>query len=228
MRQREADARLQAEQVQHARGLGVAVDEHELEPLECAAVAQSRRLRVALAQQHDVALLQDGLALGAGQRRQVAEGEVQAPVLERRRHCVGGELHRVDAHPGRLAPDRRHERRQEFVGADVAHVHDEASLRARGVEARALAQGQIDLAQRRLDLARELVGARSRRDAAAAPDEERVAQRQAQPRERMAHRRLAQTEGLGGAADAARGVHRREDVQQVEVEVLDMHFMHVT
>ncbi|GMV75756.1 MAG: hypothetical protein AMXMBFR78_27060 [Rubrivivax sp.] len=223
MRQREPDARLQAQQVQHARGLGVAVDEHELELLERAAVAQLRGLRVALAQQHDVALLQDGLALGAGQRRQVAEGEVQPPVLERRRHRLERELHRVDAHPRRLAADGRHQRRQELVGADVAHVHDEAPLRARGVEAQAFAERGVELAQRGLDLARELVGARRRRDAAAAAHEERVAQRQPQPRQRVAHRRLAQAQRLRRAADAARGVHRREDVQQVEVELAYMH-----
>jgi len=39
VRQRKADARLQAQQMQHTRGFGVAVDEHELEPLERAAVA---------------------------------------------------------------------------------------------------------------------------------------------------------------------------------------------
>lgn len=214
--------------MQHARGLGVAVDEHELQPLERAAVAQPQRLRVAAAQQHDVALLQDGLALGAGERRQVAERQVQPAVLERRGHGLRGELHGVDAHAGRLAPDGRQQRRQELVRADVAHVHDEAPLRARGVELRALAQREVELAQRRLGLTREQIGARGRRDAAAAADEERIAQRQPQPRQRVADRRLAQAQGLGGAADAARRMHRREDVQQVEVEVLDIHPLHIT
>ena len=183
---------------------------------------------MAPAQQHDITLLQDGLALGAGQRRQVAEGQVQAPVLERRRNRLQRELHRVDAHPRCLAADRGHQRRQELVGADVAHVHDEAPLRARGVEVLGLVERDVELAQRRLDLARELVGARRGRHAAAAAHEERVAQRQAQPRQRVADRRLAQAQRLGSAADAAGRVHGGEDVQQVQVEIPYMHRTNTT
>jgi len=228
VRQRQADARLQPEQVQHARGLGVAVHEHELQALQHAAVAQPRRQRVARAQQHDVALLQDGQALRPRQRRQVADRQVQPPILERRRHGLGRHLHRLQTHAGRLAADGGHQRRQEFVGADVAHVHDEAPLRVRRIEALRLGQRDIELAQRGVDRTRELVGARGRRHAPTAAREERVTQRQAQPRQRVADGGLAEPERLRRTADAARRVHRRKDMQQVQVEVTDIHCVHGT
>ncbi len=219
---------MQPQQVQCTRRLGVADHEHEVQPLERRAVAQRAGQRVALAQQHDVALLQDGQAFGARQSRQVAEGQVQPAVLERRRDGIGRQLHRLDAHARRLAADDGHQRRQEFVGADVAHVHDEAALRMRGVEGLGLVQRHVELAQGRLHLARQLVGLGRRLHATRAAREQRVAQRQPQPGERMAHRRLAEAQRLGGTADAARRVHGREDMQQVEVEVADIHAVHRT
>lgn len=228
MRQRQPDAALQAQQVQRAGRLGMAGHQHEVQLLQRRAVAQCRRQRVALAQQHDVALLQDGRALGAHQARQVAEGEVQAAVLQCRGNGVGRQLHRLDAHARRLAAYGGHQRRQEFVGADVAHVHDEAPLRARGVEGLGLVQRDVELAQRRLHLARQLVGLGRGHDAAGAAREQRVVQQQPQLRQRMADRRLAQAQRLGRAADAARRVHGREHMQQVEVEVADIHLANRT
>ena len=85
--QREPDAGLEAKQMQCTRRLGMAGDEDEAKLLEPGTVAQRTRQRVAAAQQHHVALLQDGGALGAHQPRQVAEGEVEAAFFERR--CNG-------------------------------------------------------------------------------------------------------------------------------------------
>ena len=84
---------------------------------------------------------------------------------------------------------------------------------------------RVEQAQRGVDLARELLRPRRRCDAAGGAHEQRVAQRQSQPRQRVAGRRLRQTEPLGRAADAARLVHRLEHVQQVEVEVSNMHWL---
>jgi hypothetical protein len=178
---------------------------------------------VAAAQQHHVALLQDRRALGARQARQVTEGEVEPAVLQRRRDGLGGQLHRLHAHARRLAADGGHQRRQEFLGADVAHVHHEAALRARGIEGLGLVQRHVELAQRRLHLARQLVGLGAGHHAARAAREQRVAQRQPQLGQRMADGRLAEAQRLGGAADVARRMHGREDMQQVEVEVADIH-----
>lgn len=228
MRQRQADAALQAQQVQRARRLGMAGHQHEVQLLQRRAVAQRRCQRVALAQQHDITLLQDGRALGAHQPRQVAEGQVQPAVLERRRDGLGRQLHRLDTHARGLAADGGHQRRQKFVGADVAHVHDEAALRARGVEGLGLVQRDVELAQRCLHLARQLVGLGRGHDAAGAAREQRVVQQQPQLRQRMADRRLAQAQRLGRAADAARRVHGGKDMQQVEVELADIHLANRT
>ena len=106
------------------------------------------------------------LALRAAQGRQAAEGEVDAACLERLGDGVVRQLPRLDVHAGRLAPPQGHQRRQEFLGADVAHVHDEAALRARRVEAVGLVDRQLERLERRLDLAREGLGLRRGRHAA--------------------------------------------------------------
>lgn len=223
VRQREADARLEPEHLQRARRLGVAFDDDEVELLERGAVGQPSGQRVAAAQQHDVALLEQRRVLGAHERRQVAEREVEPAVLERRADRLRLHLHRLDAHARRLRADGGHDLRQELVGADVAHVQREAAHRARRVERVGLVQRGVEQLQRRVDLPRELLGAARRRDAAGCAHEQRVVQREPQPRQRVARRRLRQPEPLGGAADVARLVHGAEDVQQVQIELVQMH-----
>ncbi len=226
MRQRQPDAALQPQQVQRPRRLGMAGHEDEAQPAQRTAVAQRAGQRVAAAQQHHVALLQQGLALGARQHRQVAEGQVQPALVQRRGDGLGRHLHRLHPHGRGRAAHGRHQQRQELVGADVAHVHDEAALRMRGVEAVGLLQRHVELAQRRLHLARQLVGLGRGRHAAGDAGEQRVVQQQAQPRQRMADGRLRHTQRLRRAADAACRVHGGKHVQQVEVEVADIHPMH--
>ena len=228
VRQRQPDARLQPQQVQRAGRLGVAGHEDEVQRLQRRAVAQRARLRVAAPQQHHVAFLQQRRAFHALQAGQVAEGQVEAAVFQRRGDGLGRELHRLDAHAGRAAADAGHQQRQELVGADVAHVHREAPLRVRGVEVLGLVQRHVDQLQRRFHLPCQLLGARRRPHAAGRAREQRVVQRQPQPREGVAHRRLRHAQSVGRAADAARRVHRSKHVQQVQVEVADMHAVHRT
>ncbi len=223
VRQREPDARLQPQHLQRPRRLGVALHDDEVEPLERGAVGQPACQRVAAAQQNHVALLEQRRVLGAHQRRQVAQREVEPAVLERRADRLRLHLHRLDAHAGRLRADGGHDLRQELVGADVAHVQREAARRARGVERVAVLQCGVEQLQRRVDLPRELLGLARRRDAARGAHEQRVVQRQPQPRQRVAGGGLRQPEPLGGAADVARLVHGTEDVQQVQVELVQMH-----
>ena len=153
------------------------------------------------------------------QLRQVAEREVDLAVVERRAHGIGIELDRLDSHARRRAADLRHQRRQQLAGREVAHVDDELALRHGGVERDRFAQRDLERLQRRIDESGEVIGPRGRRHAAGAAPEQRVLQRQAQPRQRVAHRRLRELQPLRGAADVARRVDGAEHVQQVEIQV---------
>ena len=77
--------------------LGVAAHEDEVEPLQRLAVAQLARQRVALAQQHDVAFFEQRAALGAAQFGQIAEGQVDSALFERRADRLRFELQCFDA-----------------------------------------------------------------------------------------------------------------------------------
>lgn len=190
VRQRQANARLQAQQVQRPRRFGVAGHQHEVQLLQRGAVAQRAGQRVAAPQQHHVTFLQDGLALGADQAGQVAEGQVQPAFFQRRGNGLGRQLHGFQPHRRRLGRDAGHQLRQELVGPDVRQVQHEAPLRMRGVEGLGLVQRQVELAQRGFHLAHQLVGLGRGRHAAAGAGEQRVVQGQAQPRQRMADRGL--------------------------------------
>jgi hypothetical protein len=107
-------------------------------------------------------------------------------------------------------------------------VHDEAPLRARGVEAVGLVDREFELLHAGLDLAGELLGLGRGRHATGHAREQRVVQHAPQPRQCVAHCGLRQAHGLGRAAHAACCVDRLKDVQQVEIEVSDMHEMNRT
>lgn len=164
--------------------------EHEVQLLQRRAVAQCAGQRVAAAQQHHVAFLQDGLAFGAHQAGQVAEGQVQPAFFQRRGNGFGRQLHGLQPHRRGLGRNAGHQLRQELVGADVRQVQHEAALRMRGVEGLGLVQRQVQLAQGRFHLAHQLVGLGCGGHAARHPREQRVVQRQAQPRQRVADGRL--------------------------------------
>ena len=74
--------------------------------------------------------------------------------------------------------------------------------------------------QRLLDGAREPLRLRGRRHAALRADEQRIAIDRAQPRERVADRRLRHAELLRRAAHVAGGVDGVERLQQVEVDAV--------
>jgi hypothetical protein len=64
---------------------------------------------------------------------------------------------------------------------------------------------------------------RCRRNTGANPHEQRVAQRLAQPRERVAHRRLGEMQLFGGARDAALRIDGLEHRQEIQVESTQVH-----
>ena len=166
--------------------------------------------------------------LGAAEPRQIAEGEVDATLVERRADAGRVELHRLDAHARRLAAQHVHQRRQELAGRRCRSCARETALRAspgRSCRPRAARRRACAAPPRRAGEAARAFGVGAHAAAACARTAGRC-QRQPQPRQRVAHRRLRQAEPLGRAAHVARGVHGVEDVQQVEVEVSHMHGVH--
>jgi hypothetical protein len=183
---------------------------------------------MALAQQHDVAVLQQRDALGVAHPGQEAEGEVDAAAVERGRDLGGLQGQGLEAHARRQFAEPDHQCRQEAALADVAHVDAEGLARRTGLEALGLVERLLQCAQRRLNGQRQPLGTRRGRDTARRADEQRILQQQPQPAEAMARRRLGEAEGIGGAAHAARAVDGVEEPEQVQVNLIDMHAMHIT
>ena len=95
------------------------------------------------------------------------------------------------------------------------------------IEATRLVEHGLHRLQRVAEGGRETFRSRGRGDAAADPREQRIVEQHAQAPEPVAHRRLRQSEALRRAADAALGVDRVEDLQQVEVDVVDAHRVNI-
>ncbi|MNS93283.1 hypothetical protein D3C72_1274450 [compost metagenome] len=180
-----------------------------------------------VAQQHDVAVFQQLGALGVLHVRQEAEGEVDPAAVQRGGDLARRERHGLHAHAWRQLAQPRHQRGQKAALADVAHVDAKELARGGRVEALGLGQRLLQHGQRRLHGHRQPLGARRGRHAAEAAREQRVAQQQAQPREAVAGRRLGQAQGLGGAAHVAGAVDGVEQPEQVEIDRVDMHAIHI-
>ena len=171
----------------------------------------------------DVPLVQQEAALDVGQRGNVAEREVDATALHRRQDVDVVELECLEPHTGSDAGDPRHQRRQEDRLADVAHVQAERPMRARRIVRVFLAQRGVEPAERLLDRGGEPLPLRRRGHPMLGAHEQRVAKHEPQPPQRVADGRLRHAEPLGGARDVAGRVHRVEGLQQVEVELPDVH-----
>ena len=195
----------------------------EVEPLEHALRRARRQHRMVGPRQHDVALHEEALLHRLLDAGQVAEGDVDLAGVEGFFDLRVVELMGLDAHTRRIDAHPLHQPGQELGFADVAHVQAEGAPRLRRVEAGRGMQALLEQQHRLLHRMGERVGGGGRLDAAGGADEERVLDEQAQPRQRLAHRRLRQAERLGGAADAALPVDGVEDAHQVQVEVADMH-----
>ena len=139
------------------RGLDVAGHEHEVERAQRRASVRLSASGWSAAQQHHVALVEQMLALRAAQGRQVAEGESRCGLPRAPRRWRRGGSAAPRRTPGACAAGKP-SAAAELLGADVAHVHDEAALRARRVEAVSLVDRQLERLERRLDLAREALG----------------------------------------------------------------------
>ena len=201
-------------------------DEFELAQVveQCRGVAPAFGKGVAFAQQHDVAVTQQLHALRVLHRGQKAEGEVDAAAVEQGGDLLARHGQGFEPHAGRLLAQRKHKVGQKTALPDVAHVDAEHLARMQRVEQRGFVERFFERAQGAAHGVGQAVGLGGGLHATAGAHEERVLDQQAQPRERLAGRRLSQVHELGRAADAARAVDRVEQAQQVEVNVFDMHW----
>ena len=127
--------------------------------------------------------------------------------------------------PGAPRRQRLQEPRQEDRLADVAHVQPEGPVGRRRVVTDAFLDRDVEHVERMPDGLGEPVRLGCRRHAALRADEQRIAVEPAQPRQRVAHRRLRHAEPDGGTRDAALGVDGLERLQQVEIDAGDIHGM---
>ena len=178
--------------------------------------------RVALAQQHHVAVLDQLDPLRLLDRWQEAEREVDAAAVQRVGDLLARQRHGLEAHARRPLAQRGHQRRQETPFADVAHVDAKDLARAQRIEAGRFVERLFQCAQCTAHGLGQPVGLRRGLHAARCAHEQRILQQQPQPRQAMAGGRLGEFERLGGAADVALPVDGIEQAQQVEIDVLEV------
>ena len=99
-----------------------------------------------------------------------------------------------------------------------AHADAKLALAGRGIETACLTERALQGAQRLPDRTGNRPGERRRGDASALPLEQRIPQQVAQSPKRVADRGLGQVQLAAGHRDAALGVDRVEDHQQVHVD----------
>lgn len=146
------------------------------------------------------------------------DGEVEAASGE-----VGLQLGAFDADAaqhgfGRDLRQSCKQRRQQHGLHLVGHRQTHAAQLAGRIEAALGAQDRLQTRQRLRKPRRQLLGAWRRHQPPALAAEQRVVELPAQARQRMAHRRLAEVQGRGGAAEVALAVDQVEDPQQVQVD----------
>jgi len=173
---------------------------------------------------HDhVAFGQQKPPLCAGERGNVAQGNIDTAAFQRRQNVAVVQLEGFETDPRRVARHRLEERRQENRFSDVGEMEPENTVGARGLVGFRLADRDVDRGQRMVDRRGEPLRLRRRRHAALRANEERIAIQRPQPLQGMADGRLRYAKPFGGPAHVPRDVHGQKRLQQVEIDVADMH-----
>lgn len=193
--------------------------------IEHVIVGERDALRGAARHQQHAALVQQRGALEVARRvGEMSEREVDAPRFERDVELAFVDVQRLDHRAWRAAVERGEQCRQERARGEIAHVQAEHALRTVGREARPFVEHVLQDRERLVDRDRQPLRARRRLDAGAGAHEQRVAEHQPQPAERMADGRLRDAEPQRRAADMPLLVDRAKRLQQVEVEILHAQF----
>jgi len=176
------------------------------------AAAQQRRRR---GDDQRLRLQRQRLQLGVA-RAEVADVEVDAALAQRRRVVgrFGQQLQRGLRQP---LLQRQQQRRAEDHGHALGQADDEVPRPLRHRRDRGRRGQRVGLGQQPRHRLAQPLRARRGHQAAAGAHQQRVAQRLAQPRQRMAGGRHAQVQALGRRGHAAAGQQRVQHAQQVEV-----------
>lgn len=152
------------------------------------------------------------------QRLETAQGEVDLAFFQGLGRQAWRQVLHVDAHARSLLGQARQQtRHQQHLGV-VGEGDAETLAAACRLEATTLAQALLDLPQRRADRRLQLQGPRRRLHGAADAHQQRVVEQVTQAIQRVAYRRLAQRQALGGTRHVALAQQHVEHSQQVEVE----------
>ncbi|CAB5285237.1 hypothetical protein IST455A_05105 [Burkholderia multivorans] len=224
--QRHAHARHQTVPVEQLHRLRMRGDGDEAQRVGCIAVeheivGQRDAPRGATRHQQYAAFVQQRGALEMARRvGEVTEREIDAARFERDVQLAFIDVQRLDHRARRAALEFGEQRRQEGARREVAHVKPEHALRRVGRETAPFVEHVLQDRERLIDRYGEPLGARRRFDTGAGAHEQRVAEHQPQPAERMAHGRLRDAELQRRAADVPLRVDGAKRLQQIQIEVL--------
>ena len=137
--------------------------------------------------------------------------------VAQRRAVLVGLLHEAQPHAGRFRADARDEIRPEILDEAFAGPQRERPDELPEVELLGGAQHRLAVLHELADPLAQLERPRRGNETAPGPDQQRIARRLAQPRQRPAHRRRAEPQPLGGARDAAFREQHIERDEQVEI-----------
>ncbi|MNT42531.1 hypothetical protein D3C72_1789550 [compost metagenome] len=154
----------------------------------------------------------------------MADGQVDLALAHFLGQVHRGVAHRSNRHARRQFTQRAHQLRDEMDFADIGHRDMEVALAARRVEVDLAIERGVQRIQRIRHRLGQFQCQRRRQHALGAAHEKIVVEDATQPGQRIADRRLAQLQRLGRARDGAQAQQVFEHHQQVQVDVVQLHF----
>ena len=155
--------------------------------------------------------------------RQEAHRQIERATGERVGDVLHLERYGFQPHPGRRPLRALDERRQELDLSQVRHVEAEGARRAPRIEARPMRERAVEKRERLAHRLRHAAREGRRLHAGGRAYEERIAKERAQPRERIGHCGLRQSQPCRSGGHAALLEHGVEHAQQVEIDVSCIH-----
>ena len=155
---------------------------------------------------------------GAGRQRRPGHGEADVDLaLFHPSQDVAPDRREGEIDAGRLALEPGDEAGRDQDRLGVGGGQTEGPLQPRRIDRRRTEE-PAQAFERRRHLGLQRFGGRRRREAAADPDEQRIAENLAQPRQRPAHRRLAQAHLGRRPGDVAQPKQRLQRGKEIEIE----------
>ncbi|MDT4868105.1 hypothetical protein FQZ97_1030510 [compost metagenome] len=157
--------------------------------------------------------------------REMADGQVGRAGLQQVARVARGQGQYAQVHPWGLVFQDVDQPGHELGGGGVGHGQHEGVVRGGRVEG-ARGEHLAQLLQGVAHRGPQGCGQRRGLHAVARAPHQFVAQRLAQPLERVAHGRLRHGQVVGGPGEVVLGHHLVEDAQQVQVQRAEVRFIH--